>query len=137
MRYLTLAIIVISMSAYSQSIPKKAHTIILNDTISEQQLAEVLLSNGYSISSVNEYTLKTDQKRVKYWYFDIVASRHKKGYKLSVFMNSSISIYVGTIVTGDTRLQMSYKGMEMNANKVGFRELLAVASQFDCDLTFL
>lgn len=126
----TFLLILLSFSVYGQA-PKKAKAVIvLSEFISEERLAETLIQKGWEIASVNKYTIKTEQKKIKSWMFNIVITKVKNGYKVTSNWYSSISINVGYgVSTGPSSGQCTNRGTNGGANKIGWMEVEKVANR--------
>ena len=100
-------------------------------------MAKILIENGYDLATINDYTIKTEPRKLKSWDFEITASKYKEGYKMSIYLISNVSLYVGGgVSTGPSRTKMKNKGMEINGNKVAFNHLHNIAEQFGCELLY-
>ncbi|PCJ66090.1 MAG: hypothetical protein COA58_08430 [Bacteroidetes bacterium] len=139
MKYLTsIALILAALSSYGQEIPKNSESVILvSDSLTESIIAEKLIDNGFEIASVNAYSLKTEKKKIKSWLYDIVVTKIKGGYKMSIYLNSNISLNYGYgVSSGPERMKAKYKGMKSSGFKVGWRELIFIADSFEVPLKY-
>lgn len=138
MKHLILFILIaISTVSYGQA-PKKAKAIILvSDSLTEDDIANALIQNGYSIESVNKYSIKTGEKKIKSWNYDIEATKVNQGYRLSIFLSSNVSVNIGYGVTsGPSRTVCLNRGMENSGFKLGWRDLEKVANSVNADLDY-
>ena len=58
-------------------------------------------------------------------------------YTFSIYWNTSVSLNIGYASTGPTREICSFKGMNSNANKVGFNELNALVLSLGYPITYV
>jgi len=120
-----------SLSAFAQA-PKNATGILLTDSVSTDQMISTLMSNGYIVSDVNDYVIKTEVKSVKAGMtlvrVDIICTKVKQGYMLSSYITMGGLTIDGTGF-GASRSASANKGMNNSPNRVAFAEIQAIADQ--------
>ncbi len=119
-------------------IPSNTKSIkLVGDSTTTDKIIASLVSNGYNIKDINKYSITTDVKRLKSWSYDINVSSINNSYTFSIYWNSSISLNIGYASTGPSREICSFKGMNSNANKVGFNDLNALVRSLGYPITYI
>jgi hypothetical protein len=119
-------------------IPSNTKSIkLVGDSTTTDKIIASLVSNGYNIKDINKYSITTDVKRLKSWSYDINVSSINNIYTFSIYWNSSISLNIGPANTGPSRETCSFKGMNSNANKVGFNDLNALVQSLGYPITYI
>ena len=119
-------------------IPSNTKSIkLVGDSTTTDKIIASLVSNGYNIKDINKYSITTDFKRLKSWSYDINVSRINNIYTFSIYWNTSVSLNIGYASTGPTREMCSFKGMNSNANKVGFNELNALVRSLGYPINYI
>jgi len=128
----------LSINSFCQITPKSQSIQITGDSTTKEKVIQALVSSGYLIKNVNEYSIQTDFKRMKSWGFDINVSTINNTYTFNIFWNSSISMYWGSgVSTGPQRGKCSYKGMKSSAFKVGFNDLNDLVKSLGYPVTYI
>ena len=119
-------------------IPDKCKSIkIEGDSSTTEKIIASFVSNGYNIKNVSKYSISTEGKKIKSWSYDINVSSINNIYTFSIYWNTSVSLNIGYASTGPTREICSFKGMNSNANKVGFNELNALVRSLGYPINYI
>lgn len=128
---LTLILLFVTALTYGQ-IPKHTSSIsITGDSSTKDKIIELLVSNGYSIKNVSDYSIQTEFKRISYdgflntWDFDINVSYVKNKYTFTIYWNAS-----------NLRGKCSNKGLKSGAYKVGLNELNDIVLKLGYEMTY-
>jgi len=142
MHFLRLSLFILalalSINSFCQITPKSQSIQITGDSTTKVKVIQALVSSGYLIKNVNEYSIQTDFKKMKSWNFDINVSTINDTYTFNIFWNSNISVSYGSgISSGPQRGKCSYKGMESSAFKVGFNDLNTLVRSLGYPVTYI
>ena len=131
-RTILISILLITTGLSFGQIPKHSSSITISgDSTTKEKIIELLVTNGFGIKNVNNYSIQTEAKQISYdnflntWNFDINVSFVNNKFTFSIFWNAK-----------GYRDQCSYKSMRSGADKVGFNKLNDMIVSLGYELTY-
>lgn len=117
------SIFIIMTSVVFGQIPKGAESIkIKGDSSTKEEVIHKLIKSGFNIKEDGKYGIKTEEKKIKWWFYEIRVSIIKDEYIFSIYLNDKL-------FNPPTSIKCKYKGSESNGNKVGFTALNDLVSE--------
>lgn len=105
-------------------IPAGAESIkIKGDSFTKDEIVHKLIKNGFNIKEDGKYGLKTEEKKIKSWFYEIRVAQINYDFIFTIYLNDKV-------FTPPTQIKCRFKGLSINGHKVGFTALNDIVSEF-------